>query len=402
MNVETKVIKSRLGLLNLAEELGNVSLACKYLGYSRDTFYRYKELVETGGEEALREMNRKKPNIQNRIEAQIEERVVRFAIDHPAFGQTRASNELKKEGVFISPAGVRCVWLRHDLATFQRRLKALEAKVAQEGIILTESQVAALEKAKEEKVAHGEIETYHPGYLGAQDTYYVGYIKGVGKIYQQTFIDTYTKVATVKLYDRKIALVAADMLNDRVIPMYDHYGIPLMRILTDRGTEYCGAREHHEYQLYLAIEDIDHTKTKAKSPQTNGICERFHRTMQDEFYATAFRKKLYSSIEELQQDVDVWLEYYNKERPHTGKYCYGKTPLQTWISSIHLAKEKLLNTHYQKNVPLPPSGEEETGSAGEQPVRNNPTDWNGHGGQISPQFSLIIPRNHVLENPILT
>lgn len=342
--------------MNLAEELGNVSLACKYLGYSRDTFYRYKDLFSEGGEEALREMSRKKPNIKNRIEAHIEERVVAFAIENPAFGQTRASNELKKEGLFISPCGVRCVWLRHDLETFQKRLKALESKVAQEGLILTESQVAALEKAKEEKVAHGEIETCHPGYLGAQDTYYVGHIKGVGKIYQQTFIDTYSKVATVKLYDRKIALVAADMLNDRVVPLYDQYGIPLLRVLTDRGTEYCGAREHHEYQLYLAIEDIEHSKTKAKSPQTNGICERFHRTMQDEFYATAFRKKIYNNLEELQNDVDVWLEYYNNERPHTGKHCYGKTPMQTWLDSIHLTKEKMLSDHYQNVVSLPPSG----------------------------------------------
>ena len=401
MNTEAKLIKSKLGLLQLAEELGNVSRACKYLGYSRDTFYCYKELFEESGELGLKEVSRRKANIKNRIPWDVETRVVGFAIENPAFGQTRASNELKKEGVFISPCGVRCVWMRHDMETFQKRLKALESKVAQEGLILTESQVVALEKAKEEKQAHGEIETYHPGYLGSQDTYYVGHIKGVGKIYQQTFIDTYTKVATVKLYDRKIALVAADVLNDRVIPMYDKYGIPLMRILTDRGTEYCGSREHHEYQLYLAIEDIDHTKTKAKSPQTNGICERFHRTMQDEFYAVAFRKKLYSSIDELQQDVDIWLEYYNNERPHTGKYCYGKTPVETWISSIHLAKEKLLDTHYQKNVPLPPSGEVETGSAGEQPVRNNPTDWNGHGGVISPQFPMIIPRNHVLEIPIL-
>jgi transposase InsO family protein len=398
MNTESKLIKSKLGLLQLAEQLGNVSTACKYLGYSRDTFYRFKELFEEGGENALKELSRKKPNIKNRIAPDIEERVVNFAIENPAFGQTRASNELKKEGVFVSPSGIRCIWLRTDLETFKKRLKALEAKVAQEGYILTEAQVAALEKAKEEKQAHGEIETYHPGYLGAQDTYYVGYIKGVGKIYQQTFIDTYAKVAVAKLYDRKIALVAADTLNDRVIPFYDKFGIPLMRILTDRGTEYCGAREHHEYQLYLAIEDIDHSKTKAKSPQTNGICERFHRTMQDEFYAVAFRKKIYKSIEELQADVDVWLDYYNNDRPHSGKYCYGKTPMQTWNDSLNLAKEKLLDDHYQKIVSLPVSDETEPGSGGDQPARDNLTDWNGQRGQISPSFPTLIPRVNALEN----
>jgi Transposase and inactivated derivatives len=344
-------------------------------------------------------MSRKKPNVKNRIEGRIEERVVAFAIEHPAFGQTRASNELKKEGVFVSPCGVRCVWLRYNLETFQKRLKALEKKVAEEGLILTESQVVALEKAKEEKMAHGEIETHHPGYLGAQDTYYVGYIKGVGKIYQQTFIDTYSKVATAKLYDRKIALVAADILNDRVVPMYDQYDIPLLRILTDRGTEYCGAREHHEFQLYLAIEDIEHSKTKAKSPQTNGICERFHRTMQDEFYATAFRKKIYNNLEELQTDLDVWLEHYNCQRPHSGKICCGRTPMETWKDGLHLAKDKLLSDLYQNVVPLPLSGEKETGSAGEQPASDNPTDWNGQGGLKSPSNYLPIPRNYGLENP---
>jgi len=386
--------------LQLAEQLGNVSTACKYFGYSRDTFYRYKELFEEGGEVGLKELSRKKPNVKNRIAAEIEERVVAFAIENPAFGQTRVSNELKKEGVFVSPAGVRCVWLRHDLETFKKRLKALETKVAQESFILTEAQVSALEKAKEEKQAHGEIETCHPGYLGAQDTYYVGYIKGVGKIYQQTYIDTYAKVATAKLYDRKIALVAADMLNDRVVPLYDNYGIPLMRILTDRGTEYCGAREHHEYQLYLAIEDIDHSKTKAKSPQTNGICERFHRTMQDEFYATAFRKKIYNSIEELQADVDVWLDYYNNQRPHSGRYCYGKTPMQTWNDSLHLAKEKLLNNQFQNVVSLSVSDETEAGSGGDQPARDNLTDWNGQKGQISPSFPFIIPKENAFENAL--
>ena len=342
MSTEEKIIKPKLGLLELAKQLVNVSQACKVMGYSRDSFYRFKELYEQGGELALHEISRKKPILKNRIGEEIERAVVEMAIELPAYGQLRVSNELKKRGTFISPGGVRSVWLRHDLETFKKRLKALEAKSAQDGFVLTEAQLQALERAKQEKQAHGEIETHHPGYLGSQDTYYVGSVKGIGRIYAQTFVDTYCKVAFVKLYDRKNAITAADLLNDRVIPFFQQKELPLLRILTDRGTEYCGKREHHEYQLYLTIEDIDHTKTKAKSPQTNGICERFHKTMQNEFFFVAFRKKVYRSIEELQGDLDQWIEWYNTERTHTGKHCYGKTPLQTFEDSILLAKEKLI------------------------------------------------------------
>jgi transposase InsO family protein len=343
MTTEEKIIKNKLGLIKLASTLGNVSQACKVMGYSRDSFYRFKELYEQGGELALQEISRKKPCIKNRVEEQVERAVVAFAIEKPAYGQLRTSNELKRKGLFVSPGGVRSIWLRHDLETFKKRLKALEAKAAQENLILTEEQVRALEKAKDEKESHGEIESLHPGYLGAQDTYYVGTLKGVGRIYQQTFIDTYCKVAFVKLYDRKNALVAADMLNDRVIPWYDEHKVKLLRILTDRGTEYCGNRERHEYQLYLAIEDIDHSRTKTRSPQTNGICERFHKTIQDEFYAVAFRKKIYHCLDEIQEDADRWIEEYNTERTHSGKYCFGKTPWQTFLDSKKLADDKMLD-----------------------------------------------------------
>lgn len=343
MKVETKLIKTKLGLLSLAEHLGNVSQACKVMGYSRDSFYRIKELYDTGGETALQEVSRSKPILKNRVDPQVEEAVVKIALEYPAFGQQRVCNELRKKGMFISAGGVRSVWLRHDLEVFDKRLKALETRVAQEGIILTEAQMMALEKKKEKQEALGEIETEHAGYLGAQDTYYVGNIKGVGRIYQQTFIDTYTRVAFAKLYDRKTAITAADLLNDRVLPFFEEQGLPLLRILTDRGTEYKGKREHHEYELYLDIEGIEHSKTQVRHPQSNGMCERLHRTMQEEFYAVAFRKKLYENLSELQKDLDEWMQYYNHERPHSGRYCFGKTPMQTFEDSKHLAEEKRLD-----------------------------------------------------------
>lgn len=344
MNTDQKIIRNKVGLLKLAEMLGSVSEACKVMGYSRDSFYRFRELYEKGGELALKEISRRKPVLKNRMEPEIERAVLEMAIEQPAWGQVRVANELTRRGQFVSPTGVRSVWVRNDLQTFARRLKALEARLAQnQGMVLTEQQVRAMEKAKQEKEAHGEIDTAHPGYLGAQDTYYIGTIKSIGRIYQQTFIDTYSKVAFVKLYDRKNALVAADMLNDRVLPFHEEKGVPLLRVLTDRGTEYCGNREHHEYQLYLAVENIDHSRTKAYSPQTNGICERFHRTIQDEFYSVAFRKRIYSSLEDLQTDVDAWIREYNEVRPHSGRYCFGKTPMQTFLDSRHLSDEKQLD-----------------------------------------------------------
>ncbi len=344
MTTQEKLIRNKLSLLELAEYLKNVSDACKINGVSRQHFYDIKKAYDEEGIEGLREKSRRKPCIKNRVAPEIEEAVIRMTYECPAYGQTRASNELKKSGILVSSGGVRSIWLRHNLETFKKRLIYLEERAAKEGIVYTEAQLAALENAKRERESHpNEIETVHPGYLISQDTFYVGYLKGVGRIYQQTVVDTYSSVAFAKVYTAKIPVTAADTLNDRVIPFFEQQNIPVLRVLTDRGTEYCGSPDRHHYHLYLQLNEIEHTKTKVRSPQTNGICERFHQTILNEFYRIAFRKKIYSDLETLQTDLDGYIVFYNNERTHQGKRCQGNTPMQTFIDGKRFYAEKNLN-----------------------------------------------------------
>lgn len=343
LHTTNPIIKHKAGLLNLAEELHNVSRACKVMGVSRDTFYRYRELANEGGVDALINKTKRVSNLKNRVDEATEQAVTEMAIEFPAYGQLRVSNELRKRGTFVSGSGVRSIWVRNNLENFRKRLKALEERVARDGIILSDDQVAALERKQQDDVACGEIQTEHPGYLGSQDTFYVGNLKGVGRIYQQTYVDTYSKVAHCKLYTTKTPITSADLLNDKVLPFYEQHDLPVLRILTDRGTEFCGRVDHHDYQLYLAVNDIDHTKTKAMSPQTNGICERFHKTILQEFYQITFRKTLYSDLDSLQKDLDVWLDFYNNERTHQGKMCCGRTPMQTLLEGKAVWESKNVN-----------------------------------------------------------
>lgn len=236
---------------------------------------------------------------------------------------------------------MRSIWLRHNLETFKKRLASLEERAAKEGIVYTEAQLTALENAKRSRESNpDEIETQHSGYLISQDTFYVGYLKGVGRIYQQTVVDTYSSVAFAKLYTAKIPVTAADTLNDRVLPFFEEHKLPVLRVLTDRGTEFCGSLDKHAYELFLQLNEIDHTKTKVKSPQTNGICERFHQTVLNEFYRITFRKKLYRDLDTLQKDLDEYMQLYNTERTHQGKRCKGRTPMETFIEGKELFDEK--------------------------------------------------------------
>jgi transposase InsO family protein len=265
------------------------------------------------------------------VAPEIEQKLLDYCLEYPTQGQTRVSNELRKQGVELSPGGVRSIWLRHNLEIKAKRLKRLEAWAAETKGILTESQVQALEQAKEEQEAHGEVESPHPAFLAAQDTCYIGAIKGIGRIYQQTGIDTHSNIGFAKVYTDKTSLAAADFLNDKVLPFFDEHGMRILRVLTDNGREYCGKKDEHVYELFLHLNGIEHSRTRVRRPQTNGSVERLNQTIQQEFYQVAFRRKVYRTIEEIQVDLDEYMAGYNQERTNQGKYCQGRTPMQTFL-----------------------------------------------------------------------
>jgi transposase InsO family protein len=344
------IISRKVNIFELGRTLGNISEACRKLGVSRQHYYDIRTAIEEEGLEGLLEKSRRVPRVGNRVPAEVEEQVLGYSLERPTHGQVRVSNELKKRGVQVSACGVRSIWLRHALQTKGLRLKRLEKWAAENAGILTEAQVQALEEAKEEKEVHGEIESPHPGFLVAQDTCYIGYIKGVGRLYQQTGIDTHANVGFARVYLEKTALVAADFLNSKILSFYDEQGISVLRVLTDRGSEYCGRTETHPYELFLHLNGVEHTRTKPYSPQTNGSVERLNQTIEEEFYRVAFRKKLYRTLEEIQTDLDEYMGYYNRERTNQGRYCQGRTPVETFADGLAL---------YQKFVFESPAEETE-------------------------------------------
>lgn len=350
MTQQQYIIRRKTNLMELGSQLGSISEACRKLGVSRQHFYDIKKALEEEGIDGLLEKARNKPRIGNRVNPEIEGAVLKYSLEFPTHGQVRVSNELKKAGIIVSPGGIRSIWVRHNLEVRKKRLERLEKWSAENQNILTENQVQALETAKEEKEAHGEIESFHPGFLLGQDTFYVGWIKGIGKIYQQTGIDTYSNVGFAKLYLEKTAITAADFMNDKVLPFFDENSTRLIRVLTDRGTEYCGIRDEHPYQLFLYLSDVEHTKTKARHPQTNGCTERFNQTCLDEFYQVMFRKKVYTTLEEIQMDLDEFIRDYNTNRTNQGKHCQGRTPMQTFADGLELCRKYVYDQEVEESA----------------------------------------------------
>jgi transposase InsO family protein len=276
------------------------------------------------------------------IDSEVEDQVIKMALDNPAYGQIRVANELLKKSINISPGTVRSIWMKHGLETLEKRNLALKSLLADQSVELSEKQKEALEKAEADKSAEVEIDSLYPGYLGVQDAFSVGNVEGVGRIYQQTFIDTYSGFAIAKVYYQRNSQAAIDLLEERVIPFYQEEGIVLQRILTDRDAIYCNTKKNPVLDTFLEKNRIVHAYTDRWQLKTNGICLRFQKIVHDDFYLKGFRNKPFDSLEELQQALDEWIKEYNFVREYPGKYCFGRTPYLTIQATKQLANPDLL------------------------------------------------------------
>lgn len=327
--VTEKNAKNKLTLLELADKLGSVSAACRHLNFSRSQFYVLKRRFQEEGFQGLIDRPPIPKSHPHRKSDQVLKRVLEETAKHPGWGKERIAAQLHLEDIRIDASTVANIWKRRDMARRYQRWLWVEKQHADRVITLTEEQIKELEKLNP-CLRERHVESPSPGYLLSQDTFFVGYFKGIGRVYMQAVIDTFCSLGFAKLYTSKQAITAADILNDRVIPFYQDQGLPIEHILTDNGSEYCGRTMGHYYQILLALHGIKHRRTKVATPRTNGFVERFNRTVLDEFFRGILRRKYYRFMEELQQDLDQWLNHYNTERPHLGYRNNGKTPQLTF------------------------------------------------------------------------
>jgi transposase InsO family protein len=322
-------------MLGLAEELENISLACRRAGISRSHYYEIKDAFEKFGSEGLAPQTRRRPRMPNETPPELVGRILEMTEAYPTRSYLFIAQQLRLVGVGVSPSAVRAVWQRQGLTLRYQRLLWLEQKTAAQGGVLSESLIRLLRRHQGKATdPQSHVEAPRPGFLLCQDTYFVGTIKGVGKIYMQSVVDANCSLGFAKLYLSKVPMTAVDVLHDRVLPFYEEHDVLIDHALTDNGREYCGRPLSHPFELFLAINQIEHRRTDIGSPQTNGFCERFHRTVKEEFFSVAFRKTFYESVAQLQADLDRYLDFYNRERAHQGYRTKGRTPYQTYLDGI--------------------------------------------------------------------
>lgn len=342
MNSKDRLIDAKISILQLANELKNISKACKTAGIARSSFYEIKKAYEQFGRDGLQPRPRRKPRMPNEIAADIETKILDHTRENPSYSYNRIAGQLQLLGIAISGTGVRKVWQRHDLCRKLSRYLWLEKEVSSGRGLMTEQAVKAVNRLKRlSEATDNHVEAHEAGELISQDLYLVGTIKGVGRIYAQSAVDCSCSIGFARLCLNKLPINSVALIHEQLLPFYDSHGIQIQSILTDCGREYCGRADSHFYEIYLASQGIEHRTTRPASPFTNGFVERFHRTLKDEFFAKAFRQKWYHSIEELQHDLNEFLIHYNEQRVHSGYRCQGRTPMATFMNLLGKPKSEV-------------------------------------------------------------
>ena len=337
-----KAARRKLSLLELASELDNVSKACRIIGYSREQFYEIRRTFQAFGVEGLIDKIRgaKSPH-PNRISEELERTVLDYCLEFPTYGSLKVSQQLTLKGINVGVGAVRGIWHRHNLITKHQRLLWMERHYREHSITLKEQHIALLEKFDPE-FRERHIKADFTGELVAIDTFMVGNLKGIGKIYLQTVVDCHSRFAFGHLYTSKIPVTSVHVLNEKVLPFFEEHECPVITVLTDNGTEYCERLDGHPFELFLQLEDIEHRTTKVRRPQSNGIVERLHRTLLDEHFRIKSRIKFYEDIKEMQSDLDSHLHIYNYERAHQGRNMNGRTPHQAFVEGLPITENKVV------------------------------------------------------------
>jgi transposase InsO family protein len=332
--IAQKVARRKLSLLELADELDNVSKACKIMGYSREQFYEIRRNYQAFGAEGLLDKARgaKSPH-PNRVPEELEKAILDYCLEFPTQGCLKVSQQLILRGTHAGVGAIRGVWQRHNLLSKHQRLLRLERHYKDNNIELTENHIALLEKFDPE-FRERHIKADYTGELVAIDTFMVGNLKGIGKIYLQTVIDCHSRFAFGHMYTAKVPVTAVHVFNDKVLPFFEDHQCAVATVLTDNGREYCGRPDNHPFEIFLQLENIEHRTTQVRRPQSNGIVERLHRTLLDEHFRIQGRIKFYESLEEMQGDLDQYLHTYNYDRAHQGRNMNGRTPYQAFVEGI--------------------------------------------------------------------
>jgi transposase InsO family protein len=322
-----KLAHRRLTVLELAERLGNVAEACRRGGIDRTSFYDWKRRFQTHGLDGLKDLPPIARSHPMTTPPEVVARIGELALAHPAYGCNRIEALLALEGRRVSAITIQKILNDNGLGTRHERWLALERRNAEEPIELTPEQAAFLERLNP-CFRERHVESSRPGELLSADTFMVGTLKGIGRVYLHAVVDTHGSYAFGFLHVSKQPEAAVAVLHNDVLPFYGKLGLPVGAVLTDNGREFCGT-ERHPYELYLALNDIEHRRTKVRSPRTNGFVERFNGTVLEEFFRPAMHARLFESVEALQAELDAWLVHYNRERPHLGYRNQGRRPGET-------------------------------------------------------------------------